>query len=170
MITFLPSKVFTVCAKALDDKRLVSQVGEARIILDAILRGEQIGQPAFDMWRCHIGYLAIYGKVMCDEHHLRFESPRSEARFFARHIPQWFWELPSTIDGWELDKTSAALVMGMADYPKWLGDRRLHLSHIRALFEKDPKAYAKWRPVRQMPAEYCCVGCNYWWPTHVGVK
>ena len=162
MITFLPSKIFTVSAKALDDKRLVSQVGEARIILDAILRGEQVGQPAFDMWRRHPGHLAIYGKIMCDEHHIRFSAPRSEQRFFGPNIPQWFWNLPS-IEG------TAPHPWDISLDPPWLGDRRLHLSHIRALFEKAPDVYAKWRPVREIPPVYCCVGCNYWWPTHAGL-
>ena len=163
MITFLPSKIFTVCAKALDDKRLVSQVGEARIILDAILRGEQVGQPAFDMWRRHPGHLAIYGRMMTSEHHIRFGSSRSEQNFFGQHIPQWFWNLPITQD-------MAPKAWPTHLDPAWLGDRRLHLSHIRALFEKAPDVYAKWRPVREIPAEYCCVGCNYWWPTHAGIR
>lgn len=167
MITFLPSKVFTVSSKALDDKRLVAQVGEARIILDAILRGEQMGQPAFDMWRRYPGHLAIYGKVMADEHHIRFGAPRSEARFFAQHIPQWFWNIPAMQDWSFNDRVTAAIQQGMREAPWWLGDRRLHLSHIRALFEKAPDVYAKWRPIRDIKPEYCCVGCNYWWPTHV---
>lgn len=166
MITFLPSRVFTLCAKSLDDKRLVAQVGEAAMILTAILNKAQVGQPAFDMWRPHPGYLAIYGKLMADEHHLRFRAPRSEARLFASHIPDWFWRIPITPDWSTLDFASA-LNQGERDRPWWLGDGRLHLSHIRALYHKDPEFYAKWRSVVDLRPQYCCVGCQYWWPTHV---
>ena len=153
MITFLPSRTFTVCAKALDDRRLLSQVGEARIILEAILEGKQQGQPAFDMWRPYPGHLAIYGKIMSDERHIRWGT-RTEG-FFVPHMPDWFMIAG---EHWS----------GRVD-PPWLGDKRLHLSHIRALYEKDHTAYAKWKNIADYPYTACCVGCNYWWPTHVGV-
>jgi len=153
VITFLPSRVFTVCAKALDDQRLLAQVGEARIILEAILDKKQIGQPAFDMWRPYPGHLAIYGKIMSDERHVRWGT-RTEA-FFVHHIPDWFM-----IAGEHYSRR---------EDPPWLGDQRLHLSHIRALYHKNPTVYAKWGDIVNRPATYCCVGCNYWWPTHAGV-
>lgn len=153
MITFLPSKNFTVCSKALDDARLVAQVGEARIILEAILAGSQIGQPAFDMWRPYPGHLAIYGLVMCGEHAIRF-SPRKERVLFIQHTPQWFY---------------AEQIFDTRRDPPWLGDKRLHLSHIRSLFNKDPTKYAKWHDIVNHPNVQCCIGCNYWWPTHAGV-
>jgi hypothetical protein len=169
MITFLPSRTFTVCAKALDDQRLLAQVGEARIILEAILEGKQVGQPAFDMWRPYPGHLAIYGKIMSDERHVRWGT-RTET-FFIHHIPQWFYGLgrggESEVEirqedwnRWDPAKTKD---------PPWLGDQRLHLSHIRALYHKNPTIYAKWHDITTRPATYCCVGCNYWWPTHAGV-
>ncbi len=162
MITFLPSKTFTVCAKALDDRRLLGQVGEAKIILMAILDGKQVGQPAFDMWRKHPGHLAIYGKIMSDERHLRFGTPIDG--FFPSHIPAWFYALPSVErEHWE------TLPWDARRDPPWLGDLRLHRSHIRRLYEKDTTYYAKWRPILQTPYVACCVGCNYWWPTHVGI-
>lgn len=169
MITFLPTRCFTVCSKALDDKRLVAQVGEARIILDAITRGEQVGQPAFDMWRPYRGHLAIYGRVMASEHHIRFGAHRAEFNFFAQYIPHWFWEIPATSEWVFRDRITAAINEGCRLQPPWLGDRRLHLSHIRALYEKDPKTYAKWKDVREIPPTYCCVGCNVFWPTHAGI-
>jgi len=161
MITWLPSRVFTISAKALDDRRLVAQVGEARMILEAILEGKHEGQPAVQMWRGHPGHLAIYGKIMADEHHIRFGTPRFEQRFFMRHIPPWFLciqtQNPQSDEyRWREDLN-----------PWWLGDPRLHLSHIRALFEKDRFHYAKWSTIYEHPFQPCCIGCSYWWPDHV---
>lgn len=161
MITFLPSRIFTVSAKALDEKRLVSQVGEAKAILTAVLAGEQVGQPAYDMWRSHPGHLAIYGKIVADEHHVRFGTPRSEQRFFAHHIPAWFHCISASNPQEDEHRWREDLD------PWWLGDRRLHLSHIRALFNKDRKYYSKWKRIGEYPFQPCCIGCNYWWPTHV---
>lgn len=169
MLTFLPSKIFTVSAKALDDERLLGQVGEARAILEAVLAGEKKGHPAFDMWREHPGHLAIYGKIMSDERNLRWGT-RTEL-FFVHHIPSWFWKLG--VSGYTVGGTHpenrglAEIAWDPARDPWWLGDRRLHLSHIRALYEKDHDYYGRWKDVRNRPFTPCCVGCDYWWPTHV---
>lgn len=151
MITFLPSRCFTTCAKVLDDQRLSQQIREAKYILDAVQEGEQVGQPAFDMWRPYPRSLAIYGKLLCDEWFIRFKSVRSEMVQFDQAINR---------ETFDVD----------AQAPTWLGDRRLHLSHVRALVMKNADYYAAWLPVLKMPAEYCCVGCNYWWPSHAGVR
>lgn len=169
MITFLPTRVFTVCAKSLDDARLVSQVSEAKTILAAILDKRQVGQPAFDMWRKHPGHLAIYGKIMADEHHIRFGVPRSEQRFFVPQIPDWFWRLSAIPRDLEAPIQQVSIPWDSKRDPPWLGDRRLHLSHIRQLYRKDRTYYKRWATIDQYPFQPCCVGCDYWWPTHAGV-
>lgn len=154
MITFLPSPTFTVCAKALDPVRLISQVHETAILLRAILAGDKVGQPAYDMWRPYPGHLAIYGAVMAGEFNIRFGTNHADRSLFLAHLPDWFFN---------------EQVFDKKRDPAWLGDRRLHLSHIRRLFEKDPNYYAKWADIGKHPYVACCVGCNYWWPTHAGV-
>lgn len=171
MITFLPSRSFTASVKCLDPKRLLGQVIEAKLILEAIIAGKNVGHPAYDMWRPYPGHLAIYGQVASSERHIRFGTAMEAS--FATHIPAWFYRIPTTsrmdADFALDDSTVAAVNEGARTAPPWLGDKRLHLSHIRALYEKDHSYYSKWKPILKIPPEYCCVGCNYWWPTHKGL-
>lgn len=117
MQTFLPYPDFRRSAQTLDRQRLGKQRVEAWQILRA-LAGETMGwrrHPAVLMWSGHEDSLREYGRAVCRE-------------WIARGYRDAMLERFAGPDD--------------APAPSWLGDERLHRSHRRSLYRKDPKAYA----------------------------
>lgn len=119
MQTFLPYKDFTKSAKALDNKRLGKQRVEVKQILNA-LDGKSKGwtnHPATNMWRGYETALAQYGIKICEEWIERGYNDSLLIEFQERFSN------------------------GVLEYPAWLGDPRVHLSHQSNLIRKAPEFY-----------------------------
>lgn len=140
MQTFLPFDSFALSAQCLDNKRLGKQRVEAWQIFQALRNGTAWqNHPAVRMWRGHEQALLKYGRTIC-----------------------LVWRAKGFKD--TLLERFEAELKGETVYPPWWGNKRLHDSHKMRLFEKDPIFYA---PFSKVIAEPCCIGCNYYWPTHV---
>lgn len=120
MQTFLPYSSFEESARILDYRRLGKQRVEAWQILrslDGITKGWS-NHPAVRQWLGYEGALAEYGRVMCKEW---------INRGYRDSMLERFPNLPIVI-------------------PPWLGDARLHISHMSNLVRKDPGYYRKYFP------------------------
>jgi len=119
MQTFLPYSHFRKSAEVLDYKRLGKQRVETYQILralDGMTKG-WVNHPATKMWRGYSDALAFYGLIMCNEWVKRGYKDTLAERFINR--------LPST----------------RIEYPLWLGDERIHISHQSNLIRKAPEIY-----------------------------
>lgn len=131
MQTFIPLYTFEDCAKSLDYRRLGKQRVECKQILNAMHRekGGWINHPATKMWRGYEPALRQYMRAIILEW---------IARGYKNNM-----EIPKEED-YEL--------------PPWWGDERVHLSHRKALLEKDFEFYYEhtgWEDIPEL---------NYYWP------
>jgi hypothetical protein len=135
MQTFLPYSDFSLCAAALDPKRLGNQVYCEGMIL---LRGKWQNHPASKMWRGYETALAyyLYQGVM--------ELLRRGLDYQDR---PWFDEIMAYPF-----KDPDKLIM-----PPWLGREEIHASHRANLLRKNPEWYGQfgWK---EEPTE------GYVWP------
>ena len=117
MQTFLPYDDFTASIKCLDDKRLGKQRVEAMQILKAkfVPNYGWTNHPCTKMWWDYPEALGLYMNICIDEWIARgFNNTMNHA------------ELPAEIN-----------------FPHWLGDERIHISHQSNLLRKDPVFYGK---------------------------
>lgn len=136
--TFLPYSSFFKSAECLDYRRLGKQRVECKQILQALL-GVSKGwrnHPATKMWEGYEQALIEYSLHMCNEWIRRGYKDTLRDNYFLQ------LELSQNINGYE--------------YPKWLGDERLHRSHRSNLLRKDFDYYSKfgWAEPDNLP---------YWW-------
>jgi len=139
MQTFLPYSDFSLSAKCLDDKRLGKQRVEAYQILRTLL-GESSGwkhHPAVKMWAGHEGALFFYCYDICAEWKLR--------------------GYKDTVQDKIIDLTLEKVSLYQLQYPAWLGNEQLHLSHRSNLVRKYPEHYRKYFP--EIPDDM-----PYYWP------
>lgn len=136
MQTFVPSEVFSECARVLDMRRLGKQRVETLQILNAMVSGGGKGwvnHPATKMWGSNIHGLIAYGVSICDE---------------------WIKR------GYKDTCRDKILNIAQADYedlPVWWGDERVHSSHRANLLRKMPEHYSQygWTEDPETP---------YFWP------
>lgn len=141
MQTFLPYRNFVKSARVLDNKRLGKQRVEAYQILKA-LKDSSYGwqnHPAVKMWRGFEGALYIYLNVICDEWVRRgYKDNIIFGEFRASSLRM-------------------KLYVGY-EFPKWLGDKKFHISHQSNLLRKDEKHYKEYfKKVKS--------NLPYYWPT-----
>lgn len=143
MLTFLPYPDFKQTAKVLDEKRLQQQVVEAKILLDWVLEGkpERLNLPQVAMWKTSPRLLAEYGVEVSVEWGRRFNKTHVYLQGFMEKM----------ID------------LGTGPPPDWLGAEKLHASHRRALYLKDPVKYGLFMSDRI--GLNCCLDHMVWWPT-----
>jgi hypothetical protein len=135
MQTFLPYADFDQCARVLDDKRLGKQRVEAKQILNALERrkngtgGGWVNHPAVRMWEGCEDSLKQYANAMIVEW---------VRRGFNNNMDLY-------------------LVPEEVDYPRWLGDDRIHAGYRSNLLRKSPDHYGKfgWAEPNNLP---------YHWP------
>lgn len=143
MQTFLPYAGFRQSALVLDHRRLGKQRVEVKQILNA-LRGQSKGwtkHPAVLMWRGYETALSLYGVEIC--HAWR------DLGYKDSLLPEF---LDSYLSGSPLE------------YPLWLGDARLHLSHQSNLIRKDSVYY------RPLFGELVPDDLPYYWAAPLGGK
>jgi hypothetical protein len=129
MQTFLPYPSFEDTAKVLDYKRLGKQRVEGYQILNTLGRrqmgittGAWVNHPAVIMWTGYELSLIKYCISITDEWIKRGYNDTMLPRFNEYY--------------------SIYKDMGYAEeYPRWLGDDRLHISHQSNLMRKDPSYY-----------------------------
>jgi hypothetical protein len=119
--TFLPYRSFYETAEALDYRRLGKQRVETKQIINA-LNGNSVGwvnHPATKMWRGYDGAIAKYGLIMCKVW---------QERGYQDNLSDFFRQ--AFIDA-----------KNKKEYPHWLGDESLHISHQSNLIRKDSDFY-----------------------------
>lgn len=152
MQTFLPFSDFEKSAESLDYRRLGKQRVECLQILKTLQKGiftckickkapiiEEMdycpfcrvfqticitpwyNHPAVKMWRNHESYLVIYGRIICKEWVNRGYKDTCYDKINAFY-----------------DKFKISV-----DRPVWLGNEKLHLSHMSNLIRKDAAFYRK---------------------------
>ena len=134
MQTFLPYKDFVESAKCLDDKRLGKQRVEALQILKALHIDDYGWQnhPAVKMWKGYEIALMEYMTCCIDEWKSRgFKNTMSRA--------------------------DMRLLKPSLEYPIWLGNDKLHISHKSNLLRKMPEHYSKynWKVESDIPYYWC---------------
>jgi len=125
MMTFLPFENFEKCARVLDDKRLYKQIVECKQILIALepnSKSKWKNHPIVKMWFKYENALRYYQFCMLKEWVKRRWDVTIE--YLPPEIPTLF-------------------VMFKHNYPKWLGDKELHLSHQSNLLRKNPEHYKR---------------------------
>lgn len=128
MQTFLPLPAFTGCARALDDRRLGKQRGEALQLLRALVWPGYGWRhhPATVMWRGFVPALVGYGAAVCREGRRR---GRADAvlpallEFSGGTVPEERWLYDNDL------------------LPPWFGEESPHRSHRAVLVRKDPAHY-----------------------------
>lgn len=135
MQTFLPYECFRLSATCLDQKRLGKQRVEAKQIIN-VLEKLELGEkpkwcnhPAVRMWIGYIDALKLYYNACVNEWVLR--------------------DFNNTMELYDVTEN--------IEYPDWLQDKRLYISHRSRLMAKDPEFYSqyRWKVDTEMP---------YWWP------
>ena len=131
MQTFLPYSDFYKCAKSLDMKRLGKQRVEG-IQIYRSLTIESYGwkqHPVVKMWRGHENALLSYVNNIIIEW---------ISRGYKNNIP--------------LNDIAYPI-----NYPDWLGNSKLHLSHQSNLLRKEPNFYNKynWKVSSDLPYYWC---------------
>ena len=134
MQTFLPYKDFVESAKCLDDKRLGKQRVEALQILKALHIDDYWWQnhPAVKMWKGYEIALMEYMTCCIDEWKSRgFKNTMSRA--------------------------DMRLLKPSLEYPIWLGNDKLHISHKSNLLRKMAEHYSKynWKVESDIPYYWC---------------
>jgi len=114
MQTFMPCTDFSECARVLDYRRLGKQRVECKQILNALQKtsGGWVNHPATKMWRGYEPALRQYMRAIILEWISRGYKNNME-------IPE-----PEEFE-----------------YPHWWGAEEVHLSHRKALLEKDFEFY-----------------------------
>jgi hypothetical protein len=132
MQTFLPFIDFRLCAMCLDEKRLRKQHVECYQIINTIEKGGAWkNHPAVVMWTPYKECLKYYANLMKDEILKR---------------------------GFKSEKIKYYKLADDFEFPKWLGDKRIHVSQQSNLMRKLPEYYKNWRFV-----DYGIEG--YYWPS-----
>lgn len=126
MQTFVPEGMdFVASAQRLDYRRLGKQRVEAWQILQTI-SGESDGwrnHPAVKMWVGYETALSLYGAIMCSEWIKRGYKDTMFDRFYSRYT----------------ENTSV-------QYPVWLENKAMIISHQSNLIRKYPEHYAQYWP------------------------
>ena len=122
MQTFLPYASFQDSAVTLDRQRLGKQRVEAWQILNALDGNSKgwVNHPITRMWAGYEQALCEYGEAICFEWISRGYKDTLMERFSDRLAGETSW-----------------------DYPSWLGNADLHLSHRSNLIRKFPDHYSK---------------------------
>ena len=119
VVTFLVSENFIDTAKILDDRRLLKQRVEAKQIIDALLKGSDAKgwkhHPATLMWTGCVDALKLYYNMIVTECILRGKN---------NNMPLY-----------EIDVAPKM--------PFWMGNKKVHYSHIARLLAKDFEYYSK---------------------------
>lgn len=136
MQTFLPFSNFHSSAAVLDRQRLGKQRVETLQIMTALMTGTGwVNHPATLMWRKYEWALLEYQRAICREWTERGYSDtyfdKTEA-LYVRHR-RWLEE---------------------REWPNWLGQGELHLSHQSNLLRKDYTYYAPYFPSAWADMEY----------------
>lgn len=144
MQTFIPYSNFIDSLKVLDYKRLGKQRVEARTILDNLLKIK------VNSWKNHIvakiweGYeasLAIYYNLCLNEW---------VSRGYKNNMPYY------KLDTWNQQNKN---------YPWWLGDIRLHVSHRIRLLQKNFTFYKDKFNIDSNAYDFILsFPSEYWWP------
>jgi hypothetical protein len=144
MQTFLPWMSFRDSAADLDRQRLGKQRVETLQILQALARqsGGWSKHPAVRMWEGSELLLVNYGIAVCDE-------------WISRGYADTCREKIAAMAGEFSSKKSG-------EWPRWLGDTRLHQSHRFMLYAKDPEHYRQYRGSWDPNTD------GYFWPTQQG--
>lgn len=140
MQTFLPYPSFTLCARALDSRRLCKQRVEGYQIARALL-GLSKGwrrHPATLMWDGYEAALLDYTYRCCAEW---------KKRGFKDTITGKLEDLARTYDIRYSKAKEGRL-------PPWQGDERLHSSHRAALLHKMPLWYAQYGWTEEPKLDY----------------
>ena len=132
--TFLPYSDFKESAQCLDMKRLGKQRVEVLQLLNSFHKTDYKGwknHPAREMWRGYENALAQYGMIVCEV-------------WLERGYKDTCW---GKINAY-FDKTKPL------NYPKWIGNEDLHLSHKSNLLRKQPDYYKQYWPDTPNNLEY----------------
>jgi len=132
MQTFLPYPDFYATAKCLDLRRLGKQRIEGKQIIETLL-GISSGwkhHPAVKMWQRHVGGLAAYTIIICDE---------------------WI--------GKGYKDTQKKIILSLIDpdendLPDWIGLEKFHASHRAALLAKKLEWYSQFNWMEEPKIEY----------------
>jgi hypothetical protein len=158
MQTFLPYKDFTMCAQALDSKRLNKQILECYQILNVLSnddpRAGWRNHPAVKMWRGSEKILWGYAMAMLFEassRGIKTENNEKNLRTAWRN----------NADNWG------------GNEPAWYKDdlamQRLTTTHKANLYKKDPQYYFEFYS-SVAESNPCCPNrkepCKYYWVTH----
>ena len=161
MQTFMPYRNFEETASVLDSKRLNKQILEGYQIMNSlskpnerVMTGSTLRYPAWRrhpavlMWESYEHILYDYVTAMIVEGHKRNIEMSQHER--------------------NLDKAAQPFDKQMNQYNKpWWFDEpfisKVERSHRFNLHRKDSEAYSRFMHEK---IERCCLGCNYWWPTH----
>ena len=154
MQTFLPSANMCESARLLDSKRLNKQILEAYQILKVLsINGSGWrNHPAVLMWKNSEQSLYTYALAMAEEagiRHIKTDKNLANLETLkSEYLNSWGENTPSWFNSTEI--------------------KRITTTHKARLFVKNPVYYARF--AASVDSEYnkpCCVGCNYYWPTHV---
>lgn len=156
MQTFLPHDNISLCATALDSKRLNKQILESYQILKVLSGASPTGgwrnHPAVLMWKGHEYSLRTYAWTMLNEAKRRGIKVDKNAENLTLLEKQYS-------DRWG------------SDMPKWFGDNnkmmRIITTHKANLYDKDPIYYAHFGYAKHsLFNKPCCSTCKYYWVTH----
>ena len=139
MQTFLPYPDFYDSHMCLDKSRLGNQVYREGLTL---LNGGWGNHPASKMWKDYKPALALY----C----LAGALAMKDRGWYSEEVTdRWITRFSRMYDAWGGDE--------LFEYPPWLGNMQLHLSHRSNLIRKDPEWYGQfgWK---------VGPGWDYWWP------
>ena len=136
----------------LDRQRLGKQRVEAYQILQVLfgIKTGWVGHPAVEMWRGYELALGVYANHMCIEWCKRGYEDNMKERVIAL-----------------VEEHLIVEERLRHQFPLWLGYPKVHATHRKMLYEKDPEHYGPFnRAEADLMATPCCEGCNYYWPTH----
>lgn len=148
MQTFLPYPDFAKSAQCLDNKRLGKQRVECLQILNALTNPKYGWQshPAVNMWRGKKHALGLYGCHVCFEWRKRGFNDTCAEKICS--VLLWTNNLEIALRTLSFD-----LQYPKYDYPIWLGNTELHMSHRSNLLRKDVKHYSQfgWNEPHDLP-------------------
>lgn len=126
MFTWLPYEDFWQSAQAMDLRTLSVQRFDAWRVLNSLYHDRPRTHMVVEMWRGHSHWLISYGNAVCQEWERRTMQRNSLTTFFK-------------------DASDKANLDGV-DYPDWLGDPALHVSHRSNMIRLNPEHYQKLWP------------------------
>lgn len=128
MMIWLPFENFEECARSMDSRTLTIQRFDAWRLLHMLQHGVPAGMgqnATLRMWRDYPTWVAAYGMAICLEWEKTSDRPSELTQLFRDYL--------DVIDVTE-------------DYPRWLGDSMLHMSHRSNMIKLDPDRYMKLWP------------------------